>query len=105
MAELRITTKNDIHLKQDREKETKIHIVEALVAEIKACELTVSTQASENKSQPDDSLLEKKQHLANLKRRLTAVAPNHALANPIIAIYASRQVNDAREHSHIVPFV
>ena len=61
MAELRITTKNDAHLKQDREKETKIRIVEALVAEIKACELSVSgTQTSEHKSQPDDNLLEKR---------------------------------------------
>ena len=106
MAELRITTKNDAHLKQDREKETKIRIVEALVAEIKACELSVSgTQTSEHKSQPDDNLLEKKEYLANLKRRLTAIAPDHALANPIVAIYASREVNDAREHSHFVPFV
>lgn len=106
MAELRITTTHDASIEQDRQKETKTHVLEALVAEIKACELTMNdTKRGDNQFMSDDSCVEKKNHLANLRRRLTAIAPNHALANPVVAIYASRQVNDAPEQSHIVPFV
>ena len=69
-------------------KETKARVLEALVTEeIKACELTINdTKSGDNQFLPEDGCLEKKNHLANLRRRLTAIAPNHALANPVVAI-------------------
>ena len=96
----------------EKKKRKEKKIIDGIVAEINGCNLSVQSiirngNVEEDIEEQNFHLLETKRKLAELKRRLTALDPDHEMANPIIAVYKSRPMSasmDSAKRASLVSF-